>query len=264
MLKSHFDITVIVSQMGCRCGRPQQITYGLSIAIESQWLVYSGPKQQFGSHPINVLCTMVVCVDSIARSLTHIRMCWQQTSAFASNEHIKQNVSAVELLIDYCAMVNACRWCWSETEPSNDWMRYVFDALCDTIRCSFIFKNNNYNFRWTNISFLSIKWRHGIHDLNTLLLFVFFWLIFISNTHTRTHIHTYLMNILSSVSFQWNSFDVENGQGARSPLEGGSPSAGLVLQNLPQRRESFLYRSDSDFEMSPKSMSRNSSIASER
>ncbi|XP_069965972.1 3',5'-cyclic-AMP phosphodiesterase isoform X5 [Bactrocera oleae] len=60
------------------------------------------------------------------------------------------------------------------------------------------------------------------------------------------------------------SFDVENGQGARSPLEGGSPSAGLVLQNLPQRRESFLYRSDSDFEMSPKSMSRNSSIASER
>ncbi|KAL5275796.1 dnc family protein [Megaselia abdita] len=60
-----------------------------------------------------------------------------------------------------------------------------------------------------------------------------------------------------------NSFDVENGQGARSPLEGGSPNA-LVLQNLPQRRESFLYRSDSDFEMSPKSMSRNSSIASER
>ncbi|XP_055384877.1 cAMP-specific 3',5'-cyclic phosphodiesterase isoform X2 [Condylostylus longicornis] len=59
-------------------------------------------------------------------------------------------------------------------------------------------------------------------------------------------------------------FDVENGQGVRSPLEGGSPSAGLVLQNLPQRRESFLYRSDSDFEMSPKSMSRNSSIASER
>ncbi|KAI8127785.1 5'-cyclic phosphodiesterase, cAMP-specific 3' [Lucilia cuprina] len=58
-------------------------------------------------------------------------------------------------------------------------------------------------------------------------------------------------------------FDVENGQSARSPLEGGSPSAGLVLQNLPQRRESFLYRSDSDFEMSPKSMSRNSSIASE-
>ncbi|XP_026729998.1 cAMP-specific 3',5'-cyclic phosphodiesterase isoform X1 [Trichoplusia ni] len=66
------------------------------------------------------------------------------------------------------------------------------------------------------------------------------------------------------------SFDVENGGGAggaggaRSPLEGGSPSTALVLQAMPQRRESFLYRSDSDFEMSPKSMSRNSSIASER
>ncbi|XP_076251651.1 3',5'-cyclic-AMP phosphodiesterase-like isoform X2 [Rhynchophorus ferrugineus] len=61
------------------------------------------------------------------------------------------------------------------------------------------------------------------------------------------------------------SFDVENGASpGRSPLDGSaSPSAGLVLQNLPQRRESFLYRSDSDFEMSPKSMSRNSSIASE-
>ncbi|XP_044272046.1 cAMP-specific 3',5'-cyclic phosphodiesterase isoform X10 [Tribolium madens] len=61
-------------------------------------------------------------------------------------------------------------------------------------------------------------------------------------------------------------FDVENGASpGRSPLDGAaSPSAGLVLQNLPQRRESFLYRSDSDFEMSPKSMSRNSSIASER
>ncbi|XP_072941057.1 3',5'-cyclic-AMP phosphodiesterase isoform X2 [Epargyreus clarus] len=72
----------------------------------------------------------------------------------------------------------------------------------------------------------------------------------------------------SDVFFE--SFDVENGGGAgggaggaRSPLEGGSPSAALVLQAMPQRRESFLYRSDSDFEMSPKSMSRNSSIASE-
>ncbi|XP_060801143.1 cAMP-specific 3',5'-cyclic phosphodiesterase isoform X2 [Amyelois transitella] len=72
----------------------------------------------------------------------------------------------------------------------------------------------------------------------------------------------------SDVFFE--SFDVENGGGAgggpggaRSPLEGGSPSTALVLQAMPQRRESFLYRSDSDFEMSPKSMSRNSSIASE-
>ncbi|XP_043262105.1 cAMP-specific 3',5'-cyclic phosphodiesterase isoform X1 [Colletes gigas] len=63
-------------------------------------------------------------------------------------------------------------------------------------------------------------------------------------------------------------FDVENGASTLDAGAGGgggaSPSAGLVLQTLPQRRESFLYRSDSDFEMSPKSMSRNSSIASER
>lgn len=30
-----------------------------------------------------------------------------------------------------------------------------------------------------------------------------------------------------------------------------------------QRRESFLYRSDSDYDMSPKTMSRNSSVTSE-
>ena len=58
------------------------------------------------------------------------------------------------------------------------------------------------------------------------------------------------------------SFDVENGASpGRDALEGSSP--GLVLQNLPARRESFLYKSDSDFEMSPKSTSRNSSITSE-
>ncbi|XP_045024894.1 cAMP-specific 3',5'-cyclic phosphodiesterase isoform X2 [Daphnia magna] len=72
------------------------------------------------------------------------------------------------------------------------------------------------------------------------------------------------------------SFDVENGgqPGAggiasggrsRSPLAGNdgavSPSGtALVLQNMPQRRESFLYREE---DMSPKSMSRNSSLASE-
>lgn len=64
------------------------------------------------------------------------------------------------------------------------------------------------------------------------------------------------------------SFDVENGsstlEGAAGGGGGTSPNTGLVLQTMPQRRESFLYRSDSDFEMSPKSMSRNSSIASER
>ncbi|MEQ2175693.1 cAMP-specific 3',5'-cyclic phosphodiesterase 4B, partial [Goodea atripinnis] len=46
-----------------------------------------------------------------------------------------------------------------------------------------------------------------------------------------------------------------------------SPGSGLVLHpNLTghgQRRESFLYRSDSDYELSPKSLSRNSSIVGE-
>uniref|UniRef100_A0A8C0YCX8 Phosphodiesterase n=1 Tax=Cyprinus carpio carpio TaxID=630221 RepID=A0A8C0YCX8_CYPCA len=54
-------------------------------------------------------------------------------------------------------------------------------------------------------------------------------------------------------------FDVENGLSiGRSPLD-PSPSSGLVLQANSQRRESFLYRSDSDFDLSPKTMSRNSS-----
>ncbi|KAG7456582.1 hypothetical protein MATL_G00237320 [Megalops atlanticus] len=63
-------------------------------------------------------------------------------------------------------------------------------------------------------------------------------------------------------------FDVENGLSAsRSPLDPqASPGSRLVLQaNFPhsQRRESFLYRSDSDFDLSPKAMSRNSSTASD-
>ncbi|XP_010895803.3 cAMP-specific 3',5'-cyclic phosphodiesterase 4D isoform X4 [Esox lucius] len=64
------------------------------------------------------------------------------------------------------------------------------------------------------------------------------------------------------------NFDVENGLSVgRSPLDPqASPGSGLVLQaNYPhsQRRESFLYRSDSDFDLSPKAMSRNSSTTSE-
>uniref|UniRef100_A0A8C5A3R7 Phosphodiesterase n=1 Tax=Gadus morhua TaxID=8049 RepID=A0A8C5A3R7_GADMO len=61
-------------------------------------------------------------------------------------------------------------------------------------------------------------------------------------------------------------FDVENGPSVGcSPLDAQvSPGSGLVLHtNFPghsQRRESFLYRSDSDYDLSPKSMSRNSSI----
>uniref|UniRef100_A0A3Q3FHP2 Phosphodiesterase n=1 Tax=Labrus bergylta TaxID=56723 RepID=A0A3Q3FHP2_9LABR len=60
------------------------------------------------------------------------------------------------------------------------------------------------------------------------------------------------------------SFDVENGLSVgRSPLDPqASPGSGMVIQaNFPhsQRRESFLYRSDSEFDLSPKGPSRNSS-----
>ncbi|XP_031433186.1 cAMP-specific 3',5'-cyclic phosphodiesterase 4D-like isoform X1 [Clupea harengus] len=71
-------------------------------------------------------------------------------------------------------------------------------------------------------------------------------------------------------SFQgFRRFDVDNGPGSgRSPLDAMcSPGSGLVLQanfaSHSQRRESFLYRSDSDYDLSPKSLSRNSSIASD-
>lgn len=64
-----------------------------------------------------------------------------------------------------------------------------------------------------------------------------------------------------------HSFDLENGPPGRGALDPqASPGAGLVLQGSfshGQRRESFLYRSDSDYDLSPKAMSRNSSIASD-
>ncbi|XP_015204563.1 3',5'-cyclic-AMP phosphodiesterase 4A [Lepisosteus oculatus] len=70
----------------------------------------------------------------------------------------------------------------------------------------------------------------------------------------------------SSNSAGSKRFDVENGPSpGRSPLD-SQASPGLVLHpSFPQsqRRESFLYRSDSDYDMSPKTMSRNSSITSE-
>ncbi|XP_056598743.1 cAMP-specific 3',5'-cyclic phosphodiesterase 4C isoform X3 [Triplophysa dalaica] len=69
-------------------------------------------------------------------------------------------------------------------------------------------------------------------------------------------------------TLQNSRFDVENGLSVgRSPLESqASPGSGLVLQanfSHSQRRESFLYRADSDFDLSPKAMSRNSSTANE-
>uniref|UniRef100_A0A673BGX1 Phosphodiesterase n=1 Tax=Sphaeramia orbicularis TaxID=375764 RepID=A0A673BGX1_9TELE len=66
-----------------------------------------------------------------------------------------------------------------------------------------------------------------------------------------------------------HSFEVENGPSlCCSPSDPqASPGSGLVLHpNYAahgQRRESFLYRSDSDYELSPKSLSRNSSIVGE-
>ncbi|XP_028827049.1 cAMP-specific 3',5'-cyclic phosphodiesterase 4D isoform X2 [Denticeps clupeoides] len=74
--------------------------------------------------------------------------------------------------------------------------------------------------------------------------------------------------LIAITSAEAGSFDVDNGTSSgRSPLDPmTSPGSGLILQaNFvhSQRRESFLYRSDSDYDLSPKSMSRNSSIASD-
>uniref|UniRef100_A0AAV2JQM1 Phosphodiesterase n=1 Tax=Knipowitschia caucasica TaxID=637954 RepID=A0AAV2JQM1_KNICA len=66
-----------------------------------------------------------------------------------------------------------------------------------------------------------------------------------------------------------DSFDGENGPSlCCSPSDPqASPGSSLVLHPNSachgQRRESFLYRSDSDYELSPKSLSRNSSIVGE-
>lgn len=93
--KSHFDITVIES-MACRCGRPQQITYGLSFAIELLSLpppslsiylsIYLSSgcvcifdlKHHFGSHPINVLC-MWWCINILLRQFVRLLILWHIT-----------------------------------------------------------------------------------------------------------------------------------------------------------------------------------------
>ncbi|XP_049901099.1 cAMP-specific 3',5'-cyclic phosphodiesterase 4B-like isoform X2 [Epinephelus moara] len=60
-------------------------------------------------------------------------------------------------------------------------------------------------------------------------------------------------------------YEAENGVSpGHTPLGSQSPSLTLHTSFLQsQRRESFLYRSDSDYDMSPKTVSRNSSLASE-
>ncbi|XP_069605075.1 3',5'-cyclic-AMP phosphodiesterase 4D isoform X2 [Ranitomeya imitator] len=82
------------------------------------------------------------------------------------------------------------------------------------------------------------------------------------------HGSPYAINKPIDINQQRKRFDVDNGTSSgRSPLDPmTSPGSGLILQaNFvhSQRRESFLYRSDSDYDLSPKSMSRNSSIASD-
>ncbi|XP_064171249.1 3',5'-cyclic-AMP phosphodiesterase 4C [Anguilla rostrata] len=58
--------------------------------------------------------------------------------------------------------------------------------------------------------------------------------------------------------------DVENGSSLAAPDQQPSPGA-MLHPSFPQsqRRESFLYRSDSDYDMSPKTASRNSSVSSD-
>ena len=86
------------------------------------------------------------------------------------------------------------------------------------------------------------------------------WLIF--------HISNYPQRCLSDCLI--SSFDVDSGLSpGRTPLDGFSGRTpldgcqGLVLQNS-QRRESFLYKSGSEYDVaSPRSMSRASSLSSE-
>ncbi|XP_006885946.1 PREDICTED: cAMP-specific 3',5'-cyclic phosphodiesterase 4C isoform X2 [Elephantulus edwardii] len=62
-------------------------------------------------------------------------------------------------------------------------------------------------------------------------------------------------------------FDLENGlscgRSALDPQGSSGLRAAQTSASHSQRRESFLYRSDSDYELSPKPMSRNSSVASD-
>uniref|UniRef100_A0A663N360 Phosphodiesterase n=1 Tax=Athene cunicularia TaxID=194338 RepID=A0A663N360_ATHCN len=88
------------------------------------------------------------------------------------------------------------------------------------------------------------------------------------NTNVGRSVNMMHVNNFPFRRHSWICFDVDNGTSSgRSPLDPmTSPGSGLILQaNFvhSQRRESFLYRSDSDYDLSPKSMSRNSSIASD-
>ncbi|KAK5865532.1 hypothetical protein PBY51_019797 [Eleginops maclovinus] len=86
----------------------------------------------------------------------------------------------------------------------------------------------------------------------------------LSNVSRPTTLPLRIPPRISITQADTESYEAENGVSpGHTPL--GSQSPGLTLHtSFPgQRRESFLYRSDSDYDMSPKTVSRNSSLASE-
>ncbi|KAM7394587.1 hypothetical protein PAMP_021378 [Pampus punctatissimus] len=87
----------------------------------------------------------------------------------------------------------------------------------------------------------------------------------LSNVSRPTTLPLRIPPRISITQADTDSYEAENGVSpGHTPL--GSQSPGLTLHtSFPQgqRRESFLYRSDSDYDMSPKTVSRNSSLASE-
>lgn len=78
---------------------------------------------------------------------------------------------------------------------------------------------------------------------------------------------TQYINVSLSLSVSaWVSLELENGVSpGRTPVDLQASPGVMLHPSFPQgqRRESFLYRSDSDYDMSPKTVSRNSSVASE-
>uniref|UniRef100_A0A1A8L241 Phosphodiesterase n=1 Tax=Nothobranchius pienaari TaxID=704102 RepID=A0A1A8L241_9TELE len=87
----------------------------------------------------------------------------------------------------------------------------------------------------------------------------------LSNTSRPTSLPLRIPPRISITQADADSYEAENGvpQG-HTPVGSQSPSLTLNT-SFPQgqRRESFLYRSDSDYDMSPKTVPRNSSLASE-
>ncbi|XP_037830596.1 cAMP-specific 3',5'-cyclic phosphodiesterase 4C isoform X2 [Kryptolebias marmoratus] len=87
----------------------------------------------------------------------------------------------------------------------------------------------------------------------------------LSNTSRPTTLPLRIPPRISITQADTDSYEAENGVSpGHTPVGSQSPSLTLNT-SFPQgqRRESFLYRSDSDYDMSPKTVSRNSSLASE-